>query len=332
MKRQILKYLNSDNQYYPTPRKLIEAILENLDLERDYDIEEIHFLEPCGGDGEICRTVKHYLKENNNRKDFNLNISCIEIEQVLKDSLRGQGFNVIASDFEEYHGKAFYDLIIMNPPFSKGAKFLLKAFDLLTSKGKLICILNAEKIKNPCTKERELLKNLIDRVGEVEFIDKAFETDDTKRKANVDIAVVYLDKPIYANEFDVFGGIHQGVLTEEEKAIDELKQKLSREGKNNNSLMTFDKVENAINLYRNCVKQLFKGIDTIQHIKTGLSYINDEAKEFDIDMERFFKIILENNPEEAKEESIKVIRKMIWSFVLKFCNMDQYLQTKRRIL
>ena len=47
-------------------------------------------------------------------------------------------------------------------------------------------------------------------------------------------------------------------------------------------------------------------------------------------MEKFIKVMLENDSEESKEESIKMIRKMIWSYVLKFCNMDQYLFHRQR--
>jgi len=330
MKKQILKYLTKENQYYPTPKELINDILAKVDESNRYDSmpEEIHFLEPCAGDGEICRTVRDYFKEEHKR--IEIKIKCIEIEPTLRNSLTGQGFNVISSDFEKFDGKPFYDLIIMNPPFSKGARFLLKAYSLLTSGGRLVCILNAETIKNKCTKEREQLSHLIERTGEVEFIGNAFQSEDTERNTDTEIAVVYLQKPAYENEFDPFGGINDNVLTEEEKAIDELKQRLSSEGTENSQLITFDKVENAINLYRNCTKQIFSGIDTIQQIKTGLSYLNKEAKEFDINLEQFFKIILENEPEKAKEESIKVLRKMIWSYVIKFCNMDQYLFHRQR--
>jgi len=45
-------------------------------------------------------------------------------------------------------------------------------------------------IKNPHTKEREQLKNLISMRGEVEFMSKTFEQ--AERHTDVEIAVVYL--------------------------------------------------------------------------------------------------------------------------------------------
>jgi len=319
---KILKYVLRESQYYPTPKELVNNILEQLYGygHRGELSEEINFLEPCAGDGAICREVRKFFKGEKTP----INIDCIEIEPVLRESLKGQGFNIIADDFLEFESIPFYNLIIMNPPFSKGAKFLLKAYDLLSCNGHLVCILNAETIRNPCTKERELLKNLIERAGEVEFRENGFK--ESERKTDVDIAIVHLHKPVYENEFDPFGEVQDNIKTDDEMLADQFKETVGK-----TDLVSVDKIDNAINLYRNCVKQIFKGIATIQDIKTSLSYLNNEAKEFNIDMEKFFKIMLEKEePEEAKAESIKIIRKMIWSFVLKFCQMDDYLFYRQR--
>ena len=94
--------------------------------------------------------------------------------------------------------------------------------------------------------------------------------------------------------------------------------------------MSFDKVDYAINVYRSSVQQIFKGIDTITSIKNSLKYLETEAKEFNIEPVEFIKIMFEKDQEDAKEKAIKTIRKMIWSFVLKFCKMDQYLFHKQQ--
>jgi hypothetical protein len=319
---KILNYVFKDNQYYPTPKELVRDILGQIYRYKygNDGWDEINFLEPCAGDGAICREVKKYFEEDKTT----INIDCIEIENVLRDSLKGQGFNLIAHDFEKFNSIPFYNLIIMNPPFSKGAKFILKAYEMLSGNGELICILNAETIHNPCTRERELLKNLIERTGELEFKDKEFLK--SERKTDVDIAIVHLRKPLYENEFDMFGKVQGNIMSEDELLAEKFKETV-----NKTDLMSFNKLEHAISLYRNCVKQIFKGITTIQDIKTSLSYLDKEAQEFNIDMEKFFKIILEEEEaDEAKAKSIKIIRKMIWSFVLKFCKMDQCLFYKQR--
>ena len=324
MSKGVLHFLQRENQYYPTPAKLIGEILDEYRYRNNIfefgDLEEINFLEPCAGDGAICREVQAYFKE----REMKINIECLEVEKILRDGLKGQGFKVVGENFEEFTSHPFYNLIIMNPPFSKGDEFLLRAYNLLKADGRLICILNAETIRNPCNKGRELLTGLIKRTdGDVQYIKDAFK--DANRKSGVEIAVVYLKKPTYENEFDAFGEIQSSIMTDEEKLIDEIKQKI--EG---NQIMRADKIDNAMGLYRNAVKQIFQGINTIQQIKTGLSYLNDEAKEFNLKIEDFIKIMLKNNSEEAKEETIKGIRKMAWSYVLKFCNMDGYLFHKQR--
>jgi len=321
---EILKHVKKENQYYPTPLPLIKKILHDMQYSNNRGIfneleqlEEINFLEPCAGDGAICREVKSLFN------DKEININCIEVDEILRNSLKGQGFNIIGEDFNTFQDIPFYDLIFMNPPFSKGANFLLKAYDLLNANGVLICILNAETINNPCTKERKLLKNLIKRTGEVDFIDECFS--ESEHKTDVKIAVVQLKKPNYENEFDMFGGIKPEVTTEEEKIREELKDKV--EG---TDIMPFDKLDHAIGIYRSSVKEIFKGIDAINKIKDTLSLLDNEAKEFNIEPSKFLEIILKKNQEEAKKDTIQVIRKMVWSYILKFCNMDKYLYSRQK--
>lgn len=321
--KQILKYLQREHQYYPTPEKLVEDILSELTSSMRYGNwpEEINFLEPCAGDGAIAKTVRTHFKEGRQK----ININCIEIEPILRDTLAAQDFNIAGTDFDKFHSHPFYDLIIMNPPFSKGAGFLLKAYDLLAGKGQLVCILNAETIKNPFTNERKRLADLIERTGEVEFIKDAFNTSSSNKKTDVEIAVVYLNKPVYEDEFDAFGNLQRDILTEDEKILEELKEKIT-----GSELMTFDKVENAISIYRNAVSQIFKGIDTVEQIRNSLLYLEKESQEFNIKTSAFMKIILENKSADAKEQSIKTIRKMIWSYVLTACKMDKYLFYRQR--
>lgn len=313
--KSVFRYMDKENQYYPTPQKLVKEILGNLDLKLDY----IHFLEPCAGDGAICRVVKRYFAEDSKEID----IDCVEIEPVLRDSLKGQGFNVVHEDFETFEAKPIYNLIFMNPPFGKGDEFILKAYELLNAEGMLICILNAETIRNPCNKDRQILKNMIERRGEVHFIENAFS--ESEHKSDVEIAVVYLKKNTYENEFDMMGGINRDIMTEDEK-IDMMQQASSEQ----RELVPFDKIDNAISIYRNCVKQIFEGINTINQIKTSLLYVEEQAKEFNIKLDDFIKVMLEKEDEEAKEESIKMIRKMVWSYVLKFCQMDEFVFSKQK--
>lgn len=69
---------------------------------------------------------------------------------------KGKGYRVIHDDFLTLHTYKHYDLIITNPPFSVGAHHLLKAIEVQeTSDGAIICLLNAEMLRNPYRNERK---------------------------------------------------------------------------------------------------------------------------------------------------------------------------------
>lgn len=59
----------------------------------------------------------------------------------------------------------------MNPPFNKGDQHLLKAMELMKGTGgQIICILNAETIKNPYSLYRQDLKNKLEKYeAEIEY-------------------------------------------------------------------------------------------------------------------------------------------------------------------
>ena len=88
-----------------------------------------------------------------------------------------------------------YDAIIMNPPFSNGCKHLLKALEMQSRNGGIVvCLLNAETLKNPCTKERlDLQRKLTEYNAKVEFIQNAFL--EAERKTSVEIALIKVQLP-----------------------------------------------------------------------------------------------------------------------------------------
>ena len=59
---RVTQHTLNTSQYYPTPQALIREILSNLNNRLFTDLEEINFLEPCAGDGAICRAVKHHFE------------------------------------------------------------------------------------------------------------------------------------------------------------------------------------------------------------------------------------------------------------------------------
>jgi len=164
--------------YYPTPESLIAKMVSKIDRLKE------SILEPSAGDGAILE----YLKSSK-YKYHGFNAMCaIEKDENLRSILTGKGIRVIDTDFLTFIGHDKFDLIIMNPPFSKGADHLLKAIEILYS-GQIICLLNAETLKNPHTNKRRHLASELERLNaDIEYIEGAFL--EAERRAVVDIALI----------------------------------------------------------------------------------------------------------------------------------------------
>lgn len=184
-----------DFQFYPTSESLVKRCwnkFKNTDF--------IRVLEPSAGNGDLC---EHPWKASWRRGP--IPIDTCEIDVTRHATLRSKGVNVVGLDFLNFENGACYSHIIMNPPYSCGAKHLLKAWELLWE-GEIVCQLNAETIRNPHTRERQMLCRLIDLYGDVEFIPDAYRGEDVEREADVEVALVYLCKRVNITD-DVVGNI-----------------------------------------------------------------------------------------------------------------------------
>ena len=172
--------------FYPTPEWVADKMLEGIDW---LMIESV--LEPSAGKGDLIEWIKKAYKKDSYRRYGNreLDIDCVEIQPELQHILKGKGYRVVHNDFMSFDTFKRYNLIISNPPFSQGAKHLLKMLDMQERGGGIICLLNAETLKNPYTAERKvLLQRLEDLGADIEYMEGAFE--DAERKTDVEVAVV----------------------------------------------------------------------------------------------------------------------------------------------
>ena len=199
--------LTGSEDYYPTPESLLEQITAGLDWKR---IEYV--LEPSAGRGNIAEYVQK-AKKNWSRQDAwrseQVDIDCIEIEPELRAILKDKKFRVVHDDFLTFHTYKHYDLILMNPPFSAGARHLLKAIDIQkTTGGAVICILNAETIRNAYTNERkELAQRLKEYGAEITYYEKAFIFAENPTK--VEVAVVKVIVPAPERQTTIFDTLRE---------------------------------------------------------------------------------------------------------------------------
>lgn len=192
------KYTIEEEQFYPTPESFLEKICCGIKWGKINSV-----LEPSAGKGDIVDYVKKSMNTPYSRYD--ILIDCIEKDSNLRKMLEGKDYHVIHDDFLTYQGRYHYDMIIMNPPFKDGDKHLLKAFEVQKYGGSILCILNAETLKNPYSVSRKLLVQKLEEYNaDIQYYTDAFLADDVERKTNVEVAVVKVEIPQKQWESDIF--------------------------------------------------------------------------------------------------------------------------------
>lgn len=156
------------------------------------------------------------------------------------DLFRKTKVHCVHDDFLTYRTYKHYDLILMNPPFADGDQHLLRAIEMQQRQGgSIVCLLNAETIRNPYTSSRALLAaKLKELSAETQIVENAF-SGDAERKADVDVAIIRIHiKEPPREESDIWERMKKAV-SEDEIPDPELK-----------ALITGDYIEQAITLYR----------------------------------------------------------------------------------
>ena len=186
---------NARKNFYPTPPALADKLMQGIDW---YFTQSV--LEPSAGKGDLARVAAN--KMYNARRGFPVydehsklealeqaDIDCVEIDSFLRSQLENTGFRVVHDDFLTFETQKRYDLILMNPPFDRGAEHLLHALELIEHGGTIRCILNAETIRNPCTPARQRLLKALETDSSIEYVSGAFA--DAERSSGVEIAIVH---------------------------------------------------------------------------------------------------------------------------------------------
>ena len=118
--------------FYPTPTEVIEKMMMG-----EYILNKT-ILEPSAGKGNIVDWLKvHGVKEV---------IAC-ENDPHLRKLLNGK-YDIITDDFLSLKSEdvSHVDYIVMNPPFSDGAKHILHAFDIAPVGCTVIALCNSHSV------------------------------------------------------------------------------------------------------------------------------------------------------------------------------------------
>lgn len=223
-----MKFNHLPNEFYPTPPELAAKMLNHEFIKGKHEtilepsagkgdlidfllltIEYLEYRDYCRYiykndlvmpyetviDGVINRFVLPDFKNGKRSEKYNEKVDCIEADSNLCAILRSKEYRVYNDDFLAWDDDKHYDFIIMNPPFSNGDEHLLKAISIAEKTGsKIICLLNAETIKNPYSNKRKLLVNTLEKYNaEIEFVQNAFSN--AERKTDVEVAIIRVEIP-----------------------------------------------------------------------------------------------------------------------------------------
>ena len=157
--------------------------------------------------------------------------------------------------------------ITFNPPFFQGIQHLQKALQICAPGGQILCILNAESIKNPCTKERKALLAELQKQEhfEVKFKEQAFSH--AERPTKVEVALIYVIKKTASNRCISFE--HFKKRTEREQV----------EGLADSSLTRYGEIPQLIGTYKAEVKTALALYDEMQNYqRVSMKGMDEYAK------------------------------------------------------
>ena len=204
---------NFNEEFYPTPESLLNKIFEGVDWKQ---VDTI--LEPSAGKGDIIEFIQN--SEEAHRYHHNFEIDCIEKDPNLQAVLKQKGFRLVHDDFFTFHTWKQYDLIVMNPPFSCGDKHLLNALKFQEDGGNIICILNAETLKNPYSITRQALAlRLEDLHADISYMQNEFVS--AERKTSVEIAVVKVSIPKKERDSRIFSELKESKQMSEQNSTEQ---------------------------------------------------------------------------------------------------------------
>ncbi len=181
------------SDFYPTPMHIAGQMLSLIDMGSVATV-----LEPSAGKGDLCDALKSMFNGSKYHRGFydnRIEVDCIEIDQNLRFILQGKGYRVVHDDFITLNTKKKYDLILANPPFSEADEHIMKMLDMQEDGGQLVCLLNAETLRNPYTNLRKtLLKRLTEYGATIKYVRDGFTK--SQRKTGVEIAIVAVKIPV----------------------------------------------------------------------------------------------------------------------------------------
>ena len=263
-----VKKAGEDFEWYPTSRKMIEMVSDDLTR-----CGSIRIMDVGAGNGsffEILDSLKPTAVDKYDRiKDYReYKKYAIEKSQVLINAMPSDIF-IVGTDF---HQQVFMDkkmdVIFCNPPYSEFEEWMNKL--ILEANTKTIYFIVPERWENS-----ELLKQSIEKrnastrvLGSFSFIDSEFR----KARANINIVKVSMDTDYKADDpfkvwfnsnFDI--DAEKNIYTIETEARKEKKEKIAGAIVDKSKM-----VDNLVKLYNSDMENLLKNYKSLEGLDSDL--------------------------------------------------------------
>lgn len=275
-----------DKDFFPTLRITFN------DMTRGYDLQGAIILEPQGGAGHIVG----YCYEDGAKEV----ISC-ELHPDLRKILATK-CKVIGEDFLKIKSEdiSHVDYIIMNPPFSDGARHIMHAWDIAPPGCKIISLCNIETIRNRSNSIRRKLGSIIDEFGNYEELGNCFH--DAERTTLAEIGLIRLLKPGADTKHEFTGFFLEPDEPEAQS----------------NALMPYNVVRDLVNRYVAAIKLYDQQLElAVQMNDLTSSFFFTKKPELGMSVTRC-------GVQVQRAEFKKEMQKEGWMFIFEKMNMQKY--------
>lgn len=175
-----MNIFTNNPDFYPTPAEVINTMMQG----ENFIGKTI--LEPSAGKGNIV----DWLQANGTEKV----IAC-EKDENLRKLLNGK-CEIIADDFLSVSSEqiSHVDFIVMNPPFSEGARHILHAFEIAPAGCTIIALCNSSNLSTWNSWEKNVkLTETIKLYGYSESLGNVFANAERNTKVGVSLVKLYKD-------------------------------------------------------------------------------------------------------------------------------------------
>ncbi len=275
----MIKTFNNPD-FYPTPVEVIEQM--------DIDCIGKIVLEPQRGKGDMVK----WLFDNGSKEVLTceLDPNLAKINHPKERFLKYNFLDVTAEEISHIN------LIVMNPPFSDGAKHILHAWNIAPDGCEIVSLVNYDTIENSYTRERRELKRIISDYGSSDNLGNVFS--DSERETDVCTGLIKLYKPNNAdNEFEGF------FMEEDEEQTQE------------NGVMPFNSIYDVVQRYVNSVKCF----EEHEEINGRMNQLNSL-----FGVEGFTFKIGYDNTVTSKEQYKKELQKKAWAYLFSLMKLKKY--------